>query len=93
MWSFCYLPYQFNKCHISYWVKMKQNTQYGSSIVPLIMKKTFFKVNTKYISSSVLKTSEFSRVHGTSENFKVFNSRDEINYVFTDVTGEKHLQM
>ena len=29
----------------------------------------FFDVNTKYISSSELKTSEFSRVHSTSENF------------------------
>ena len=38
----------------------------------------FFEVNTKYISSSVLKTSEFSRVHSTSENSDAFNSRDEI---------------
>ena len=39
---------------------------------------------TKYISSSELKTSEFSRVRSTSENFDVFNSRDEIYLVFTE---------
>ena len=42
----------------------------------------FFEVNTK-LSSSELKTSEFSRVRSTSENFYVFNSRDEIYFVFT----------
>ena len=35
----------------------------------------FFEVNTKYISSSELKTSEFLRVRSTSENYYVFNSR------------------
>ena len=44
----------------------------------------FFEVDTKYISSSELKTSEFSRVRSTSENFYVFNSRDEIYLVFTE---------
>ena len=44
----------------------------------------FFEVNTKYISSSVLKTSEFSQVRSTSENSDVFNSRDEIYLVFTE---------
>ena len=44
----------------------------------------FFEVNTKYISSSVLKTSEFSRVRSTSGNSDVFNSRDEIYLVFTE---------
>ena len=44
----------------------------------------FFEVNTKYISSSELKTSEFSRVRSTSENFYVFNSRDEIYLVFSE---------
>ena len=44
----------------------------------------FFEVNTKYISSSVLKTSEFSRVRSTSENFDAFNSRDEMYLVFTE---------
>ena len=43
-----------------------------------------FEVNTKYISSSVLKTSEFSQVRSTSENSDVFNSRDEIYLVFTE---------
>ena len=42
----------------------------------------FFEVNTKYISSSELKTSKFSRVRSTSENLDVFKSRDEM--VFTD---------
>ena len=32
----------------------------------------FFKVNTKYISSSELKTSELSRARTTSENVDVF---------------------
>ena len=32
----------------------------------------FFLANTKYVSSSVLKTSEFSRVHSMSENSDVF---------------------
>ena len=44
----------------------------------------FFEVNTKYISSSELKTSKFSRVRSTSENLDVFKSRDEIYLVFTD---------
>ena len=38
-------------------------------------------MNTKYISSSVLKISEFSRVRSTCENSDVFNSRDEIYLV------------
>ena len=41
----------------------------------------FFEVNTKYISSSELKTSQFSRVRSTSENLDVFKSRDEIYLV------------
>ena len=41
----------------------------------------FFEVNTKHISSSVFKTSEFSQVCSTSENSDVFNSRDEIYLV------------
>ena len=41
-------------------------------------------MNTEYISSSELKTSEFSRVRSTSEKFYVFNSRDEIYLVFTE---------
>ena len=42
-----------------------------------------FEVNTKYISLSVLKTSESSQVHITSENYDVFNSQDEIYLVLT----------
>ena len=41
-------------------------------------------MNTKYISSSELKISDFSRVRSTNENFDVFNSRDEIYLVFTE---------
>ena len=44
----------------------------------------FFEVNTKCISSSELKTSEFSLVLRTRENFDVFNSRHEIHLVFTE---------
>ena len=36
------------------------------------------------MSSSELKTSEFSRVRSTSENLDVFKSRDDIYLVFTD---------
>ena len=43
----------------------------------------FFEVNTKSISSSVLKTSEFTWVRSMNENFNVFNSWDEIYLVFT----------
>ena len=43
-----------------------------------------FEVNTKYISSSELKTSEFSLVLRTRENFYVFNSQIEIYLVFTE---------
>ena len=43
----------------------------------------FFEVNTKYIASSVLKTSEFSWERSTHNNFDVFNSRDEIYLVCT----------
>ena len=34
----------------------------------------FFEVNTKYISSNVLKISAFSRVRSTSEIDDIFNS-------------------
>ena len=44
----------------------------------------FFEVNTKYISSSELKTLEFSRVRSTSENVYFFKQRDEIYLVFTE---------
>ena len=35
-------------------------------------------MNTKYFSSSVLKTSDFSRVLTMSENYDVLDSREEI---------------
>ena len=41
-----------------------------------------YVVNSQYVSSSVLKTSDFLRVRSTSENSDVFNSRDEIYLVF-----------
>ena len=44
----------------------------------------FFEVNTKYISSSELRTSKFSREHSTGENLDVFKSLDEIYLVCTD---------
>ena len=44
----------------------------------------FFEVDTKSISSSVLKTSEFSRVRSMVGYSDVFNSRDEIYLVFTE---------
>ena len=56
----------------------------GSDFDRYIEDICFFEVNTKYISSSELKTSEFSRVRSTSENYYVFNSRDEIYLVFTE---------
>ena len=65
------------------------------ALVQYIEDICFIEVNTNYISSSELKTSEFSRVRSTSENFYVFNSRtlenfdvfnslDEIYLVFTE---------
>ena len=44
----------------------------------------FLKVNSKYISSNVLKISGISRVHSTSEIADIFNIRDEIFLVFTE---------
>ena len=43
-----------------------------------------FEVNTKNISSSVLKTSEFSLVRSMSKNSDVINSQDEIYLIFTE---------
>ena len=53
--------------------------------VKIKRKYTFLSVNTKYISSSELKTSKFSLVLRTRENFDVFNSLDDtsIYLVFT----------
>ena len=44
----------------------------------------FLEVNTKYISSILLKTSEFSWVRSTSENFDVLKSWDDIYLVFNE---------
>ena len=44
----------------------------------------FFEVNTKYISSNVLKISVISRVRSTSEIADIFNPWDEIFLVFTE---------
>ena len=44
----------------------------------------FFEVNTKYISSNVLKISVISRVRSTSEISDIFNTLDEIFLVFTE---------
>ena len=59
-------------------------TNYLNIIVLLYRGYLLFEVNTKYISLSELKTSEFSRVHSTSEFFYVFNTQDEIYLVFTE---------
>ena len=45
----------------------------------------FFEVNTKYISSNVLKISVISRMRSTSEFADIFNTLDEIclvNFIF-----------
>ena len=44
----------------------------------------FFEMNTKHISSNVLKISVISRVRGTSEIADIFNTFDEIFLVFTE---------
>ena len=61
-----------------------RNLLFSPTAVKEIEDICFFEVNTKYISSSELKTSEFSRVRSRSENYYVFNSRDEIYLVFTE---------
>ena len=43
-----------------------------------------FEVNTKYISSNVLKISVISRVRCTSAIADIFNTRDEMYLVFTE---------
>ena len=45
---------------------------------------TFFEVKITYISSSDLKTSEFSRVCSTSKKYDVFNSQDQMYFIFTE---------
>ena len=48
-----------------------------------IKRKNTFTVNTKYMSSRELKTSKFSLVLRTRENYDVFSTLDEIYLVFT----------
>ena len=43
-----------------------------------------FEVNTKYVSSNVLKISVISRVRSPSVNTDIFNTFDEIFLVFTE---------
>ena len=57
--------------------------QNARALYKIKRKFAFFSVNTKYISSSELKTSRFSLVLRTRENSDVFNSLDEIYLVFT----------
>ena len=64
------------EAHLLFGDRFEHNSKYIEDIY-------FFEVNTKYISSSVLTTSEFSWVRSTNENFDVFNSRDDIYLVFT----------
>ena len=64
-------------CTISY-------IMYKRFVLQFIEDICLFEMNTKYILSSEFKRSEFSRVRSTSENFDVFNSRDEIYLVFTE---------
>ena len=47
----------------------------------------FFEVNTKYISSNVMKihVSVNSRVHSTSKISGIFNTEGEIVFVFTNI--------
>ena len=74
------LPYNILQTIVKFAWKIQINRAESKYIEDIC----FFEVNTKYISSSELKTSEFSRVRSTSENFYVFNSRDEIYLVFTE---------
>ena len=74
---------RFNTDLCQFYTSEKKNHT-SSSQTLYIEDICFFEVNTKYISSRELKTSEFSRVRSTSENYYVFNSRDEIYLVFTE---------
>ena len=70
-------------CRVNYILSTRLSDVLTWPLVELIEDIYFFEVNTKYISLSVLKTSEFSRARSTSENYDVFNSEDEIYLVFT----------
>ena len=49
----------------------------------ILKENLLFFINTKHISSSELKTSKISLVLHTRENSDVFNTLDEIYFVFT----------
>ena len=52
----------------------RENTTFGVHSVKYIEDIYFFEVNTKYISSNVLKISVISRVRSTSEFADIFNT-------------------
>ena len=58
----------------------------SNSVIQYIEDIYFFEVNTKYISSNVLKihVSAISQVRSTSEIADIFNTCDEIFLVFTE---------
>ena len=51
-------------------MELSQNSESGQTIEDIY----FFEVNTKYISSNVLKISVISRVRSTSENADISNT-------------------
>ena len=55
----------------------------SSKMYKIKRKKILFTVNTKYMSSRELKTSKFSLVLRTRENYDVFNTLDDMYLVFT----------
>ena len=52
----------------------RENTTFGVHSVKYVEDIYFFEVNTKYISSNVLKISVISRVRSTSEFADIFNT-------------------
>ena len=60
----------------------KNNNEYALKF-KYIQDIYFFEVNTKYISSNVLKISVISRVRSRSEMADIFNTCNEIVLVFT----------
>ena len=83
MWYQNYLCFQKKKLFLHFHRLLCE--QENARVLYKIKRKfTFLSVNTKYISSRDLKTSKFSLVLRTRENFDVFNSLDETLYlVFT----------
>ena len=52
-----------------------------------------FEVNTRYISSNVLKISIISRVRSTSEIANIFNTWDEIFLVFAEKSKSSYFSV